>query len=786
MERLTEEEVKHRYITPAIEAAGWAKTQIRMEYPFTAGQVIVRGTTTARGQKKKADYVLCYKSNIPLAIVEAKKNTLSAGTGMQQVLEYAETLEKAMTLDIPFVYASNGSKFIEHNRLTGTEKEIAMADFPTPEELWNRLKAIKGYTETEERIVTEPYYFATFGGKTPRYYQQIAINRTVEAVARGQNRILLVMATGTGKTYTAFQIIHRLLKADAKKKILYLADRNILIDQTIGQDFKPFEKIITKVKGRKLDSSYEVYMALYQQLAGDKGREPFRQFKPEFFDLIIIDECHRGSARADSEWRSILEYFATATHIGMTATPKESKEVSNITYFGEPVYTYSLKQGIEDGFLAPYKVIRVGLNVDLEGWRPYNGQTDKDGNIIEDREYNSKDYDRNIVIDERTQEVARRITKFLIDSGDRYSKTIVFCVDIEHAERMRRALVNENSDIVKKNSKYIMRITGDNEEGKRQLDYFIDPDSDPNRHTTIVTTSKLMTTGVDCQTCKLIVLENNINSMTEFKQIIGRGTRLYPDAPYNKEYFTIMDFRGVTRLFADPEFDGDPVVIIDEPPIGGDGTDGVDTTPPPVVPPVTPPGPPEPPQPKIEINGVQVDILNERIQYLDLNGKLITESLTDYTKKGILGIYKSLDDFIAAWTQSEKKTAIIQELKDKGILLDALKQVAGNKDFDEFDLICHIAFDKKPLTKAERATGVKKRDYLNKYEGLARQVLAALIDKYATNGITDLESIATLSIDPFKDIASPQKIIKAFGGKEQYMLAVKLLEHQIYQVVTAA
>ena len=764
---MTEEEVKLRLITPAITSKWDKNTQIRMEYSFTAGQVIVRGNTTSRGRKKKADYVLCYKPNIPLAIVEAKDDTQSAGAGLQQGLEYAEIL------DIPFVYASNGAKFVEHDRLTGLVRDIAMADFPTPDELWNRVKANKGYTQAEEKIVAEPYYFATFGGKSPRYYQQVAINRTVEAVAKGQNRILLVMATGTGKTYTAFQIIHRLLKANVKKKILYLADRNILIDQTIGQDFKPFEKIITKVKGKKLDSSYEVYMALYQQLAGEKGHEPFRYFKPEFFDLIVVDECHRGSVKADSEWRSILDYFSSATHIGMTATPKETREVSNSTYFGEPVYTYSLKQGIEDGFLAPYKVIRVGLNVDLEGWRPYKGQTDKDGNPIEDREYNSRDFDKNIIIDERTKEVARRITKFLIDGGDRYAKTIVFCVDIEHAERMRQALINENADIVKKNQKYIMRITWDNEEGKKQLDYFIDPDSDPKRHTTIVTTSKLMTTGVDCKTCKLIVLENNINSMTEFKQIIGRGTRLYPDAPYHKEYFTIMDFRGATRLFADPEFDGEPVVIID-------GGNPFSPLPPVII-------DPQPPRtPKVEVDGVQVDILNERIQYLDLNGKLITESLTDYTKKGILGIYKSLDEFIRAWTQSEKKAAIIQELKEKGILLDALKQVAGNKDFDEFDLICHIAFDKKPLTKAERAAGVKKRDYLNKYEGLARDVLVALIDKYATNGVADLESIETLSIDPFKGIASPQKIIKAFGGKEQYMLAVRLLEQQIYQVASVA
>jgi type I restriction enzyme R subunit len=775
---MTEEEVKLRLITPAIISKWDKDTQVRMEYSFTAGQVIVRGSATSRGKRKKADYVLCYKPNIPLAIVEAKDDAHAAGAGLQQGLEYAEAL------DIPFVYASNGAKFIQHDRFTGLEREVPIADFPTPDELWNRFKIGKGYTAAEERVVAEPYYYE-YGGKKPRYYQTVAINRAVEAIAKGQNRILLVMATGTGKTYTAFQIIHRYRKANSNKKILYLADRNILIDQTIQKDFKPFQKIMAKVQNKNLNSAFEIYMALYQQLAGEKGREPFRQFKPEFFDLIIVDECHRGSAKEDSEWRSILDYFSSATHIGMTATPKETKEISNITYFGEPVYTYSLKQGIEDGFLAPYKVIRVGLNVDLEGWRPYSGQTDKDGFPIEDREYNVKDYDKNIVIDERTQEIARRITKFLIDSGDRFSKTIVFCVDIEHAERMRRALVNENVDIVKKNQKYIMRITGDNAEGKKQLDYFVDPNSDPKRNTTIVTTSKLMTTGVDCETCKLIVLESNINSMTEFKQIIGRGTRLYPEPPHKKEYFTIMDFRGVTRLFADPDFDGTPVSIIEIPPQSDDGSGGEPTLPTIIDTPIFPLES-LPPQPKLEVDGVAVDILSERVQYLDINGKLITESLTEYTKKGILGMYNSLDEFIKAWTQSEKKAAIIQELKDKGILLDALKQVAGNKDFDEFDLICHIAFDKKPLTKAERAAGVKKRDYLNKYEGLAREVLAVLIDKYATNGIADLETITTLSIDPFKDIASPQRIIKAFGGKEQYMQAVRLLEQQIYEVAAAA
>ena len=766
---MTEEDIKLQFITPAIEAAGWDKLkQIKMEYNFTDGRVIVRGNITARGKRKRTDYLLYYKPNLPLAIVEAKDNRHSIGDGMQQGIEYAECL------DVPFVYSSNGDGFLEHDMLCGKEREIKLEEFPSPEELWRRYKGDTSMTSDQETLITEPYYFQP-GDKTPRYYQRIAINRTIDAIARGQNRILLVMATGTGKTYTAFQIIHRLWKSGRKKKILFLADRNILVDQTMQQDFKPFSKVMTKIEGKKLDSSYELYLSLYQQLAGDENEEPFRAFKPDFFDLIVIDECHRGSAKEDSRWRRILEYFSSATQIGMTATPKETKEVSNISYFGEPIYTYSLKQGIDDGFLAPYKVLRVGLDRDLEGWRPTAGQHDIYGFEIDDREYNIKDFDKNLIIDERTIAVAKRITKFLKDT-DRFAKTIVFCVDIDHAERMRQALVNENADLVAENSKYVMRITGDNAEGKAQLDYFIAEDSP---YPVIVTTSKLMTTGVDCKTCKLIVLDNNINSMTEFKQIIGRGTRLKPD--YGKEYFTIMDFRNACRLFADPEFDGDPIVVIDD---GGDNPEVPNDNPP-----VTddPPyggngGGDEPSEPhhKFRVRGVEVTILNERVQYYDKDGKLITESVTDYSKKNILGEYATLDSFLRAWNSEEKKQAIIDELQERGVLLEALREASGNKDIDDFDLICHIAYDKAPLTKAERANNVRKRGYLYKYSGLAQEVLSALLDKYMNEGIQDIENIEILSNDPFRQFGTPMKIAKLFGGKAGYKKAVKELQDEIY------
>ncbi len=785
--QMTEEEIKLQFITPAIEKSGWdRKKQIRMEYAFTDGAVIVRGNTVGRGKRKRADYVLYHRPNIPLAIVEAKDNKHNLGDGMQQGIDYAKIL------DIPFVYSSNGDGFLEHDMKQGTEREIPLEAFPSPEELWHRFTSASNYTPEQEALISEPYYFAP-GDKTPRYYQRIAINRTIEAIARGQNRILLVMATGTGKTYTAFQIIHRLWKSGTKKKILFLADRNILVDQTMTQDFKPFAKVMHKIgeneqkdaEGNKiLDSSYEIYLALYQQLAGDDNKEPFRAFTPEFFDLIIIDECHRGSAKEDSQWRKILNYFNSATHIGLTATPKETKEVSNITYFGEPVYTYSLKQGIDDGFLAPYKVVRVGLNKDLEGYRPPAGKRDVDGDEIEDREYNIKDFDRNLIIDERTQQVAKRVTRFLKEN-DRFAKTIVFCVDIEHAERMRQALINENSDLIAQNPKYIMRITGDNAEGKAQLDYFIDADC---KYPTVVTTSKLLTTGVDCKTCKLIVLDSPIKSMTEFKQIIGRGTRLKPEC--GKEYFTILDFRDASRLFADPDFDGEPIVAIDLQPDGddddgdGDGSTGDDENPPvapPVVgPPIVGPLPPPEHKKKVRINGVDVHILNERVQYYDADGKLTTESVIDYSKRNILGEFASLDEFLQKWNAEEKKQAIIDVLQERGVLLESLREASGKTDLDDFDLICHIAYDKEPLTKAERANNVRKRGYLHQFSELAQQVLSALLDKYMNEGIRDLSNLAILQNDPFRQFGSPMKIAKLFGGKDGYVQAVIKLQNEIY------
>lgn len=771
---LSEEDIKMKYITPAIVESGWdIKKQVRAEYTFTDGRVIVRGNLTSRGKKKRADYLLFYKPNLPIAIIEAKDNRHSVGAGMQQGIEYAKSL------DVPFVYSSNGDGFIEHNMKLGTERELSLKEFPSPEELWNQYKGIFEITPEQEEIITEPYYF-TVSDKQPRYYQRNAINRTIEAIAKGQDRILLVMATGTGKTYTAFQIIYRLWKSRRKKKILFLADRNILVDQTMQNDFKPFDKVMTKIENRVMDSSYEVYLALYQQLSGKDDLEIFKQFKSDFFDLIIIDECHRGSAKEDSAWRKILEYFSPATQIGLTATPKETKDTSNISYFGEPVYTYTLKQGIEDGFLAPYKVIRIGIDKDLEGYRPTKGKIDMYGQVIEDREYNVKDFDKNIIIDDRTKKVAEKITEYL-KKTDRFSKTIVFCIDIDHAERMRQALINENSDLVAENYKYIMRITGDNQEGKAQLDNFIDEES---LYPTIVTTSKLMTTGVDCKTCKLIVLDNNIGSMTEFKQIIGRGTRLKPE--YGKEYFTIMDFRNSSRLFADPDFDGEPVQIYEPNEENGDD--------------IVPPNEGNEPDDnfggasgadfgddeikekheKYRVGDVEVKVISERVQYYDKDGKLITESIKDYSKKNILDEFSDLDAFLNRWNKEDKKEAIIEELKEQGVLLDALREEIGNPDIDDFDLICHIAFDKKPLTKAERANNVKKRGYLYKYSGMAQKVLEALLDKYMNEGIIDLEDTKILEMKDFEEFGSPLKIVKLFGGKKKYVEAIKELETQIY------
>jgi type I restriction enzyme R subunit len=778
---LSERDICTQFITPAIEQARWdLETQVREEVGFTKGRVIVRGKMVQRGKPKRADYILYYKPNLPIALIEAKDNNHSVGDGMQQALAYAETL------DIPFVYSSNGDAFLEHDRTAKkgiVEQKISLESFPSPESLWSRYCKVKDFSQQQQEIVTLDNYVDS-GGKIPRYFQQIAINRTIEAIAKGQNRILLVMATGTGKTYTAFQIIWRLWRAGIKKRILFLADRNILVDQTRTNDFKPFGGAMTKITNRQVDKSYEIYLSLYQAVSGNEEvKDIYKQFSREFFDLIVIDECHRGSAADDAAWREILEYFSSATQIGLTATPKETKYISNISYFGEPVYLYSLKQGIEDGFLAPYKVVRFDLDKDLSGWRPELGKKDKNGNVIEDRIYNQKDFDRTLVLEKRTELVAQKITAYL-KGTDVYDKTIVFCEDIDHAERMRQQLVNLNPEEAAKNSKYVMRITGDNNEGKAELDSFILPES---RYPVIATTSKLMSTGVDAQTCKLIVIDQNIEAVSSFKQIIGRGTRINED--YNKLYFTIMDFRKSTELFADKDFDGTPVQIYqpkpDESPVppditeagSADTTEGIEGT-----------GNITDPFPPVESSGkrfkyyvadVAVSVVAERVQYYNKDGKLITESLKDYTRKNVLKEYSSLDTFLTRWSKADQKKAIIEELKEQGILLDAVAEEVG-KDYDEFDLICHIAFGKPPLTRRERAENVRKRNYFTKYGEQAQLVLSALLDKYADEGIIHIEETKILTINPFTQFGTPVEIIKFFGGIQQYENAVCELEKIIY------
>jgi len=792
---LTERDIITKYIIPALEKVGWdTQKQVREEVYFTAGRIYVKGSKTKRGKGKKADIILYYKPNIPVAVIEAKDNNHSVGSGMQQALGYAEIL------DIPVAFSSNGDGFLEHDRSGYSEKierELALEDFPSPAELWHQYKKFKGIeTSDQERIATHDYYFDP-KGKNPRYYQQIAINRAVEAIARGRKRILLVMATGTGKTLAAFHIIYRLWKSGTAKRILFLADRNALITQTKRGDFRPFGDKMTIIRKKKIDKAYEIYLALYQGLTNyNEDKDAYKEFSPDFFDLIVVDECHRGSAAADSAWREILEYFKSAIHIGLTATPKETREVSNIEYFGDPIYTYSLKQGIADGFLAPYKVIRVGINIDLEGWRPEEGKIDKDGNPVEDRIYNTKDYDRNLVIDERTQKVAQKVTEFL-KRTNRFDKTIVFCVDIEHAERMRQALANLNGDLIQANHKYVMRITGDDQEGKRELDNFINPEE---TYPVIATTSKLMTTGIDAQTCKLIVLDSNIHSMTEFKQIIGRGTRINEE--YGKSFFTIMDFRNVTDLFADPAFDGEPVMIkevnADEPLTEDDinpeeqediidEESGVeinfedDSTTSYEEPQIVTGGEVvSEPRQKVYVAGVDVSILNERVQFLDADGTLITESLKDYTKRNILKTYRSLDEFLNRWNSAEKKRAIIEELEAHGIILENLKEEV-KKDLDLFDLICHVAWDMPALTRRERAEKVKKRNYFTKYGHQARKVIEALLDKYATEGIENIEDLSVLRVEPFSEIGTPAEIIKLFGGKDGYLKMIKELENQLYK-----
>ena len=778
---LTEADIRSKFITPALIGAKGEKwnlmTQIREEAYFTKGRVIVRGKTVQRGEAKKADYILSYKPNIPIAVVEAKDNNHSVGAGMAQALEYAEIL------DLPFAYSSNGDAFLEHDRTVtnGTvTREIPLDQFPTPEELWIRYRGAKGFNDDQEKVTTQDYY-DDGSQKSPRYYQHIAINRTVEAIARGENRILLVMATGTGKTYTAFQIIWRLWKSGAKKRILFLVDRNILADQTKTNDFKPFGTAMTKITNRTVDKSFEIFLSLYQAVTGtEEEANIYKEFSPDFFDLVIVDECHRGSAADDARWRQVLEYFTSATQIGLTATPKETKDVSNIEYFGDPIYTYSLRQGISDGFLAPYKVVRIGLDKDLDGWRPEDGQTDKYGQLIEDREYNDRDYDRILILEKRTAVVAAKVTEFL-KATDRFAKTIIFCENIDHAERMRQALVNANPDLAAANSKYVMRITGDNDEGKAQLDNFIDPEA---TYPVIACTSRLMSTGVDAQTCRLIVLDRRINSMTEFKQIIGRGTRINED--YGKFFFTIMDFKRATALFADPTFDGDPVQIYEpgpeDPPVPpedpGEETPGGGTI-------VDPPGgtivdPPPPGVTKYYVDNVEVRVATERVQYLDENGRLITESLRDYSRKTLRQAYASLDEFLTVWNDADRKQAILMELAVKGVFLDELAEQVG-RDYDAFDLICHVAFDQPPLTRKERAEKVKKRNVFAKHGDKARVVLDALLQKYADTGITSVESLEILKVDPLSAFGTPVEIVRLFGGKPGYLAAIRELENALYQ-----
>jgi len=778
--QLTEQEIRSRFILPAIQSAGWATVQIREDYAITKGRIIARGGKAKRDDNsvKRADYILFYKPHIPLAVVEAKDNNHAIGDGMQQALDYAGRMM------IPFALTSNGDGFTFHNRMEATETVIRMNEFPSPDALWSIHKTHTHINDHQEQLAMQPYYIAR-DGKEPRYYQLNAINLTVDAITRGQNRVLLVMATGTGKTYTAFQIIWRLWKAGVKKRILFLADRNALIDQIYTNDFAPFKDKMTIIRNRKVDKSYEIYLALYQGLTGEGDKDIFKQFSPDFFNLIIVDECHRGSAKANSEWREILEYFKPAAQIGLTATPKEDKDVSNIDYFGKPVYTYSLRQGIEDGFLAPYRVIRIILDKDAEGFRPYQGQTDRFGNEIPDQIYGIPDFDRELVLEQRTRMVAKVVSNYLKKHNCRFDKSIFFCVDTEHADRMRQALVNENSDLVKEDERYVVRITGDDELGKKQLDNFRYVTS---KYPVLVTTSKLLTTGVDVQMVKYIVLDSNINSMTEFKQIIGRGSRVREDL--GKMFFTIFDFRDVTRHFADPDFDGpieqddsftpgpdgdlppdsdDPQDDLSDDNTDDDWHDGDDYD-----------APPLGRRTKYYVHDVEVIVLKQRVQYIDKDGKLITESLTDYTRRNVRNQYATLEEFLAKWNSAERKQAVFDELAAQGVLIEELQEQIG-QEFDPFDLLCHVAFDQPPLTRRERANNVKKRNYFAKYGEQAAAVLDALLEKYADTGVIDLESMDILKVNPIRCFGSPIFIVnQIFKGKTDYEQALRELTHELY------
>lgn len=767
--QLSEEDIKLRYITPALKRAGWDEMHMRMEFPITDGRIIFQGKSHARQKSKRADYLLTVEPNKqPIAVVEAKDNHMPISGGIGQAKVYAQML------DLQFAYSSNGDGFTEYDFKTGTERNISLDEFPSPETLKDRLLATKQYTPEARKIVEQPYYF-DIDSYEPRYYQRIAIDRTVEAIAKGQQRVLLVMATGTGKTFTSFQIIHRLTKSGAKKKVLYLADRNVLIDQTMQQDFRPFKKVMTKIQNRNMDPSYEIYMALYQQLVSpdETKPNPFTEFKPSFFDLIVVDECHRGSAKDDSQWKAILNYFSSATQIGMTATPKAVDGANNLDYFGTPVYTYSLKQGIDDGFLAPYRVTNSFINVDLQGWSPEEDEKDLYGRLIEQGYFSRKDFGKELVLMTRREIVARRITQMLKQIG-RMTKTIVFCTDIEEAEAMRQLLVNLNSDMCRKDSRYVMKITGDDYEGKRQLDNFIDVDQ---QYPCVVTTSEMLSTGVDCKTCGLIVIDKEIQSMTEFKQIVGRGTRIREDK--GKWHFEILDFRNATQLFHDPEFDGDP-----EPPQGGNGGGHPGGG----KPGGGEPGGGEPggggptqPRTKYYVDGVGIQIDQEYVSYLGSDGRLIKDSYTNFTRKNLRGKYATLDDFLHKWSEAKRKKVIVDELKEYDVLIDAIRE--QNPDLanaDVFDIICHVAFDKKPLTRRERANNVKKNDYLSKYSDKAREVLEILLDKYADSGVLELEDINILFTPSFEKFGRPQKIVKYFGGMEGYMTAIQGLETAIY------
>ncbi len=769
---MSEEDIKLQYITPAI-LSRWDKNRITMETKITDGKICLNGNFVHRDKKsaKFADYVLYWNNSFPIAIVEAKDNNHSVSFGLQQAITYAQMM------DVPFVYSSNGDAFYEHDMLTGKEREIPLGDFPSPDELIERYKANanggKGLSENEIAVISQPYY-SSQNTYEPRYYQRVAVNRTVDAIARGENRLLLVMATGTGKTYTAFQIVYRLLKSGMKRKILYLADRNILVDQSIQQDFAPLEKVIHKINvakdNRTTITSHQVYFSLYQQLIGDDDKEHFSElFDKDFFDLIIVDECHRGSAKEDSKWRRILDYFSSAAQIGMTATPKETTYVSNIDYFGKPVYTYSLRNGIEDGFLAPFKVISITTDIS-DGWRPLKGQRDYYGNEIEDRIYNNTDYDYNIIIQDRINQVALEITNYL-KSTDRMQKTIVFCATEDAAERMRIALTNLNADMCAENPDYIVRITGSDDYGKSKLDYFISVSSP---YPVIATTSKLLSTGADCKMTKLIVLDENIGSMTEFKQIIGRGTRLREKD--GKTHFVVMDFRGVTRLFYDESWDGS--VDIDENYHVPEHKDYNPESKPPVDP------APQKEKPYVDVNGCTVRIINKVVSVYDADGKLLRhENIIDYTRTNILGEYADLEHFVKSWNSEEKKETISELFKEHGIDLQALKESQGMSNIDDFDFIIHVAFDRKPLTRKERANDVKKRDFLSKYSGTAKKVIEALLDMYSDEGIEQIEDTKVLKLDPFIQMGKPAAIVKLFGGKDGYLQAVRELEEEIYKVV---